>query len=73
MLGLYVSDHPLLGLEHVLAAHAEVKIADIRPVRRGLHPLTIAGLPSGLTLRTTRAGASMASANLEDMGVRWIS
>ena len=27
MLGLYVSDHPLFGLEHVLAAHADTSIA----------------------------------------------
>ncbi len=69
MLGLYVSDHPLLGLEHVLAAHAEVKIADIQTgqIEDGAF-VTIAGLLSGLTLRTTRAGAPMASANLEDMG-----
>ncbi|MBA3798261.1 MAG: DNA polymerase III subunit alpha [Geodermatophilaceae bacterium] len=69
MLGLYVSDHPLLGLEHVLSAHAEDKIADIQTgqVEDGSF-VTIAGLLSGLTLRTTRAGAPMASASLEDMG-----
>ena len=27
MLGLYVSDHPLLGIEHVLAGHADLPIA----------------------------------------------
>ena len=27
MLGLYVSDHPLFGLEHVLAAAADISIA----------------------------------------------
>ena len=32
MLGLYVSDHPLLGVEHVLAAHAEL------PGRRAARP-----------------------------------
>ena len=31
MLGLYVSDHPLLGVEHVLTAHADIPIAEIRP------------------------------------------
>ena len=27
MLGLYVSDHPLFGIEHVLAQHADTSIA----------------------------------------------
>ena len=29
MLGLYVSDHPLLGVEHVLASHADTPIAEL--------------------------------------------
>ncbi len=29
MLGLYVSDHPLSGLEHVLAAAADVSLATL--------------------------------------------
>ena len=30
MLGLYVSDHPLMGAEHVLARHADCTIAELR-------------------------------------------
>ncbi|HYO86665.1 MAG TPA: DNA polymerase III subunit alpha [Dermatophilaceae bacterium] len=29
MLGLYVSDHPLLGIEHILAIHADTSIATL--------------------------------------------
>ena len=29
MLGLYVSDHPLLGVEHILAAAADTSIATL--------------------------------------------
>lgn len=31
MLGLYVSDHPLQGLEHVLAANRDLGIAALVP------------------------------------------
>ena len=33
MLGLYVSDHPLLGLEHVLGAATDCSVAQLRRVR----------------------------------------
>ncbi len=29
MLGLYVSDHPLFGIEHVLNQHADTSIASL--------------------------------------------
>ena len=53
MLGLYVSDHPLFGLEHVLAGAADVTIASIqadaerRAAERdaGRHP--VVGEPAG--------------------------
>ena len=34
MLGLYVSDHPLLGLEHVLAAETDCSVVQLLGVRR---------------------------------------
>ena len=55
MLGLYVSDHPLQGLEHVLAAERDVGIgellADDGP-RDGM--VTIAGMITGVTSKTTK-------------------
>ena len=57
MLGLYVSDHPLQGLEHVLAAERDIGIgeliADDGP-REG--QVTIAGMITSVTRKTTRRG-----------------
>ena len=46
MLGLYVSDHPLPGVEHVLTSHADTAIAEINAggVEDGAN-VTIAGHP----------------------------
>ncbi|MQA78194.1 MAG: DNA polymerase III subunit alpha [Streptosporangiales bacterium] len=68
MLGLYVSDHPLLGLEHVLASIADCSLASLVD---GEHQngvmLTCAGLVTGLTRRITKQGAPWAVAQLEDL------
>src|SRR5690606_8377675 len=68
MLGLYVSDHPLFGLEHVLANLADCSLASLVD---GDHQngvmLTVAGLVTGLTRRITRQGAPWAVAQLEDL------
>ena len=69
MLGLYVSDHPLFGIEHVLAKHADTSIAaltsdDARPDNA---PVTIAGLVTGLTLKRTKKGELWAIATIEDL------
>ncbi|MBO0891680.1 MAG: DNA polymerase III subunit alpha [Acidothermales bacterium] len=68
MLGLYVSDHPLLGLENVLAQLADCSLASIA---EGDHQngamVTCAGLVTGLTRRITKQGAPWAVAQLEDL------
>ncbi|HSY14816.1 MAG TPA: DNA polymerase III subunit alpha [Jatrophihabitantaceae bacterium] len=68
MLGLYVSDHPLLGVEHVLAASADMSIATLQSES---HPesqfITVAGILSAVTRRVTKAGAPWARATLEDL------
>ncbi len=68
MLGLYVSDHPLLGVEHVLAAAADVSIATLQSegVPDG-QPVTVAGILSSVNRRVTKAGAPWARATLEDL------
>src|SRR6266540_2294150 len=68
MLGLYVSDHPLLGVEHVLAAHADMSIASL--IAEGTtdgQTLTLAGILSSVSRRVTKAGAPWAQAVLEDL------
>jgi DNA polymerase-3 subunit alpha len=70
MLGLYVSDHPLLGVEHVLAAAADMSIsalAEEGSVADGT-VLTLAGILSGVQRRITKQGRAWASATLEDLG-----
>jgi len=69
MLGLYVSDHPLFGVEHVLSAAADCSIAaltgsDDRPDGSSV---TIGGLVSGLARKVTKKGDVWAIATVEDL------
>ena len=68
MLSLYVSDHPLLGIEHVLAQHADAKISDLtaESAQEG-SVVTVAGILSSLARKTTKAGAAYAQAVIEDL------
>ena len=69
MLGLYVSDHPLLGLERVLAQHASTTIASLTSEEgraEGSH-VTIAGLVTGLQHKRTKNGEMWAIATVEDL------
>ncbi|HET8662212.1 MAG TPA: DNA polymerase III subunit alpha [Micromonosporaceae bacterium] len=69
MLGLYVSDHPLFGLEHVLSAAADMSIAALAEegaVADG-QMVTLAGILSGVQRRITKQGKPWASATLEDL------
>jgi DNA polymerase-3 subunit alpha len=69
MLGLYVSDHPLAGLERLLRRNAEhtiPQILDDEGMPDGAQ-VTIAGMLTGVAPRVTRAGKVWASATLEDM------
>jgi DNA polymerase-3 subunit alpha len=68
MLGLYVSDHPLFGLEHILVNAADCTIAAAQ-AEGSSEPqtLTLAGILSSVTRRVTKAGAPWAQATLEDL------
>ena len=70
MLGLYVSDHPLLGLEGVLGRLADVEIADLLDdeERPDGATVTVAGLITSLTRKTTKQGNLWAIAQIEDLG-----
>ena len=71
MLGLYVSDHPLLGVESLLASLSDKPISAIsgdEHVGSGNDEIvTIAGLITGIQRKVTRAGASWAIVTLEDL------
>ncbi|MEV5575186.1 DNA polymerase III subunit alpha [Spirillospora sp. NPDC052269] len=69
MLGLYVSDHPLLGIEHVLEREAESSIASLNEGERPDGQIVVvAGLLSGLQRKVTKTGNSWAMFQLEDLG-----
>ncbi|WP_238016858.1 DNA polymerase III subunit alpha [Dactylosporangium sp. AC04546] len=70
MLGLYVSDHPLFGLESVLSKAADTAISSLS--EEGAVPdgavITLAGMLTGVQRRITKQGKPWASATLEDLG-----
>ncbi len=68
MLGLYVSDHPLFGVEHILAKESEVTVADLQTdaVNDG-QTVTVAGILSSVTRRMTKDGKPWAQVSLEDL------
>jgi DNA polymerase-3 subunit alpha len=68
MLGLYVSAHPLFGLEHVLQAAADRSIATLAEEGSADgQVVNLAGILSGVQRRVTKQGRSWASASLEDL------
>jgi DNA polymerase-3 subunit alpha len=69
MLGLYVSDHPLFGIEHVLAQHADTSIAALTgdDSKADGANVTIAGLITGLQIKRTKKGDLWAIATVEDL------
>lgn len=68
MLGLYVSDHPLRGMEGSLPRFQDVEIGTIKeePRKYDNHRLTIAGLVTGLEVRLNKQGLPWAIATIED-------
>jgi DNA polymerase III subunit alpha len=78
MLGLYVSDHPLLGIGHILAAATDCSLAQLvgsadDELDRGPHAerdsqvVTVGGILSGVQRKVTRQGSTWAAATLEDL------
>jgi DNA polymerase III subunit alpha len=69
MLGLYVSDHPLLGLEHVLAAGTDCTIGQLMldEERADGSVLTISGLVTAVQRKITKRGDAWAMVTLEDL------
>lgn len=69
MLGLYVSDHPLLGLEHVLANGSDCTIGQLMldEDRTDGSPITISGLVTSVQRKITKRGDAWAMITLEDL------
>ncbi len=68
MLGLYVSGHPLAGVEHLLSALSDSSIADVLDGTAADRAMvTIGGILTGLNRRLTKKGDPWASATLEDL------
>ncbi|MBR7744430.1 DNA polymerase III subunit alpha [Phycicoccus sp. BSK3Z-2] len=70
MLGLYVSDHPLFGVEHVLQSAADTQIATLTADEGGRPEgatVTIAGLITSLAIKRTKKGDLWAIATVEDL------
>ncbi len=68
MLGLYVSGHPLKGVEHVLESYSDTSIARILEgdVPDGTQ-VTLGGILASVTRRVNKNGEPWASAQLEDL------
>ena len=79
MLGLYVSDHPLMGLEASLARHADATVAQLLDTDPDGGPgggsgggsegqvRTVGGVVTDLSRRYTKKGDFMATFTLEDL------
>ncbi len=69
MLGLYVSDHPLMGLEHILATSADCTIGQLLTDedRADNATVTVCGLVTSVQRKITKRGDSWAMVTLEDL------
>ncbi|MBV9094702.1 MAG: DNA polymerase III subunit alpha, partial [Streptosporangiaceae bacterium] len=75
MLGLYVSDHPLLGIEHIIARDSDRSVAELMeedPERAGAarpdaQIIRVGGILSGVQRKVTRQGNQWATATLADL------
>ena len=68
MLGLYVSDHPLLGVEHLLRSSTDMPISQISDELIGHEQIvTIGGLITQIQRKVSRRGDSWAIVTVEDL------
>ncbi|WP_203335259.1 DNA polymerase III subunit alpha [Nocardioides limicola] len=69
MLGLYVSDHPLLGLEHVLSQGTDTTIGQLMLDEERPHgsSVTVSGLVTSVQRKITKRGDAWATITLEDL------
>ena len=67
MLGLYVSEHPLMGAERGLRRHIECTLTELKELREG-ELRVVGGVVTALNRRYTKRGDLMATFVLEDLG-----
>jgi DNA polymerase III subunit alpha len=67
MLGLYVSEHPLMGAERGLRRHIECTLTELKELREG-ELRVVGGVVTALSRRYTKRGDLMATFVLEDLG-----
>jgi DNA polymerase-3 subunit alpha len=69
MLGLYVSDHPLMGLEHILASGSDCTIGQLLTDedRPDGSTITVCGLITSVQRKITKRGDAWAMVTLEDL------
>jgi DNA polymerase-3 subunit alpha len=68
MLGLYVSDHPLLGIEHVIRAAVDCAVSALTGEEKPDGAIvTVGGILSTVTRKVTKTGNAWALATLEDL------
>ncbi|MBK5288204.1 MAG: DNA polymerase III subunit alpha [Acidimicrobiia bacterium] len=66
MLGLYVSDHPLMGAERALRRHTDSTLSELKEIREG-ELRTVGGVVTALAKKYTKRGDLMATFVLEDL------
>jgi len=66
MLGLYVSDHPLFGVEHVIAAHVDCPVSALVDKDDGAS-VVVGGILSSVARKVTKQGNAWAAVQLEDL------
>ena len=66
MLGLYVSDHPLMGIEGALRRRVDCSIPEALERDDGAF-MVVGGIVNGLARKYTRKGDQMATFQLEDL------
>ena len=68
MLGLYVSDHPLFGVEHILRAAVDMPISALSDDSIGHEAIvSIGGLITGVQRKVSKQGNSWAIVTIEDL------
>lgn len=67
MLGLYVSDHPLKGVEHALARASDCSVLTLLNDQPDGAVVTIGGLITTVTPKVTKKGARWAVVTIEDL------
>jgi DNA polymerase-3 subunit alpha len=68
MLGLYVSDHPLLGVDHILRSNTDMSISALQSDESTPDGMvTLGGLITGVQRKVYRQGSSWAIVSLEDL------